>query len=101
MSDMRALEALEALHGELVAVRQHRFEGLQALEQLLESQTEAFKKLIDKDPRNPANRQSLGTGKRLAEPDPSGSGGAGNANTGIRESKSRRRRICSQRGFHQ
>ncbi|KAK4135371.1 hypothetical protein BT67DRAFT_400836 [Trichocladium antarcticum] len=63
MSDMRALEALEALHGELVAVRQHRFEGLQALEQLLESQTEAFKKLIDKAPRNPANRQSLGTGK--------------------------------------
>ena len=43
MSDLRALEALQALHGELVAVRQHRFEGLQTLEQLLEAQTEAFK----------------------------------------------------------
>lgn len=63
MSDLRALEALQALHGELVAVRQHRFEGLQALEQLLEAHTEAFKKLIDKPPRNSANRASLATGK--------------------------------------
>ncbi|KAL2200981.1 nucleoporin Nup186/Nup192/Nup205 [Corynascus similis CBS 632.67] len=63
MSELRALEALQALHGELVAVRQHRYEGLQALEQLLDAQTEAFKKLIDKPPRNSAHRQSLGTGK--------------------------------------
>jgi len=62
MSELRALEALQALHGELVAVRQHRYEGLQALEQLLDAQTEAFKKLIDKPPRNSAHRQSLGTG---------------------------------------
>ncbi|KAL2017025.1 hypothetical protein VTK56DRAFT_2669 [Thermocarpiscus australiensis] len=63
MSDLRALEALQALHAELLAVRQHRYEGLQALEQLLEAQTDAFKKLIDKPPRNSAHRKALGTGK--------------------------------------
>ncbi|AEO58032.1 hypothetical protein MYCTH_2304994 [Thermothelomyces thermophilus ATCC 42464] len=63
MSELRALEALQALHGELVAVRQHRYEGLPVLEQLLDAQADAFKKLIDKPPRNSAHRQSLGTGK--------------------------------------
>lgn len=63
MSELRPLETLQALHGELVAVRQHRFEGLQVLEQLLDAQTDAFQKLIDKPPRNSANRQSLGTGR--------------------------------------
>lgn len=63
MSELRALEALQALHGELVAVHQHRYEGLQALEELLDSQTDAFKKLLDKPPRNSANRAALGTGK--------------------------------------
>ncbi|KXX80486.1 hypothetical protein MMYC01_202449 [Madurella mycetomatis] len=63
MSDLRALEGLQALHGELVAVRQHRFEGLQTLAQLLEAHNDAFKKLLDKPPRNSANRQALGAGK--------------------------------------
>ncbi|EAQ91321.1 hypothetical protein CHGG_03256 [Chaetomium globosum CBS 148.51] len=63
MSELRALEALQALHGELVAVRQHRYEGLQTLEQLLDAQTDAFKKLIDKPPRNSTHRATLGTGK--------------------------------------
>ncbi|KAK3902052.1 nucleoporin Nup186/Nup192/Nup205 [Staphylotrichum tortipilum] len=63
MSDLRALEALQALHGELVAVRQHRYEGLQTLDQLLDAQTGTFKKLLDKPPRNSANRTALGTGK--------------------------------------
>jgi nuclear pore complex protein Nup205 len=62
MSELRALEALQALHAELVAVRQHRYEGLQVLEQLLDAQTDAFEKLIDKPPRNSANRSALGTG---------------------------------------
>jgi nuclear pore complex protein Nup205 len=61
MSELRALEALQALHAELVAVRQHRYEGLPLLEQLLDAQTDAFKKLTDKPGRNTANRQSLGT----------------------------------------
>jgi nuclear pore complex protein Nup205 len=63
MSELRALEALQALHGELVAVRQHRYEGLQALEQLLDAQADAFKKLLAKPPRNSANRAALGTGR--------------------------------------
>ena len=63
MSELRALEALQALHGELVAVRQHRYEGLQALEQLLDVQANAFKQLLDKPPRNAANRTALGTGR--------------------------------------
>ncbi len=63
MSDLRALEALQALHGELVAVRQHRYEGLQTLDQLLDAQSDTFKKLIDKPPRNSANRTALGTGR--------------------------------------
>ncbi|KAJ4304115.1 hypothetical protein N0V88_001725 [Collariella sp. IMI 366227] len=68
MSEPRALEALQALHAELVAVRQHRYEGLPVLEQLLDVQTDAFKKLIEKPPRNTVNRQTLGTGKvRIGE----------------------------------
>ncbi|KAK4238936.1 nucleoporin Nup186/Nup192/Nup205 [Achaetomium macrosporum] len=63
MSELRALEALQALHAELVAVRQHRYEALPLLEQLLDAQTDAFQKLTDKPPRNSANRKSLGTGK--------------------------------------
>lgn len=66
MSELRALEALQALHGELVAVRQHRYEGLPVLEQLLEALTDAFKKLIDKPPRNSDHRASLGTGTTRA-----------------------------------
>jgi len=67
MSELRALEARQALHGELVAVRQHRYEGLQALEELLDAQTDAFKKLLDKPPRNAANRAALGAGMDCAD----------------------------------
>ncbi|KAK4143669.1 nucleoporin Nup186/Nup192/Nup205 [Dichotomopilus funicola] len=63
MSELRALEALQALHGELVAVRQHRYDGIPTFERLLEAQGNAFEKLIDKPPRNSAHRQTLGTGK--------------------------------------
>jgi nuclear pore complex protein Nup205 len=69
MSELRALEALEALHGELVTVRQHRYESLQVLEQLLDAQADAFEKLIDKPPRNSANRSALGTGMDLRKSD--------------------------------
>jgi nuclear pore complex protein Nup205 len=70
MSELRPLETLQALHGELVAVRQHRYEGLQTLEQLLDAQSESFSKLIDKPPRNSANRQALGTGRDHWDLDP-------------------------------
>ncbi|KAK4165342.1 nucleoporin Nup186/Nup192/Nup205 [Cladorrhinum sp. PSN259] len=63
MSELRPLEGLQALHAELVAVRQHRLDNLQTLEALLEAHTEAFQKLLDKPPRNSANRTSLGTNK--------------------------------------
>jgi len=62
MSEMRTLESLQALHGELLAVCQHRYEGLQVLEQRLEENTNAFKKFLDKKPRNQASRASLGSG---------------------------------------
>jgi nuclear pore complex protein Nup205 len=67
MSELRALEARQALHGELVAVRQHRYEGLQALEELLDAQSDAFKKLLDKPPRNSTNRAALGSGMDRAD----------------------------------
>ncbi|KAK5663994.1 hypothetical protein OQA88_207 [Cercophora sp. LCS_1] len=63
MSELRPLEALQALHGELLAVLQHRFEGLQTLEQLLEENTKAFKRFLDKKPRDNASRTRLGSGK--------------------------------------
>ncbi|KAK3990244.1 nucleoporin Nup186/Nup192/Nup205 [Cladorrhinum sp. PSN332] len=69
MSDFRPLEGLQALHAELVAVRQHRLDNLQTLEALLEAHTEAFRKLLDKPPRNSANRSSLGTNKIVKTPD--------------------------------
>ncbi|KAK4192033.1 nucleoporin Nup186/Nup192/Nup205 [Podospora australis] len=69
MSDLRALEGLQALHSELVTVRQHRLEGLQTLEQLLEAHTEAFKKLLDKTPRNQTHRTSLSKDHTVKAPD--------------------------------
>lgn len=67
MSELRPLEALQALHGELLAVLQHRFEGLQTLEQLLEENTKAFKKFLDKKPRDNASRTKLGSGTEYYE----------------------------------
>ncbi|KAK4443936.1 nucleoporin Nup186/Nup192/Nup205 [Podospora aff. communis PSN243] len=63
MSDLRPLESLQALHGELLAVCQHRFEGLQALEVLLEENKKAFKQFLDKKSRNQQSRTAIGTRK--------------------------------------
>ncbi|KAK0732791.1 nucleoporin Nup186/Nup192/Nup205 [Apiosordaria backusii] len=63
MADFRVLEGLQALHSELVAVRQHRFDNLQVLEHLIEVHSEAFKALIDKPPRNSAHRNEISTKK--------------------------------------
>jgi len=63
MAELRALEGLQALHKELLAVSLHRFDDLQTLEQLLEEHTEAFKKFLDKPPRNSANRTTVTNGK--------------------------------------
>jgi len=63
MSGLRALESLQALHGELLAVLQRRFEGLEMLEQLLLENTQAFKRFLDKRPRNQASRDKLVSGE--------------------------------------
>lgn len=63
MSDLRALEALQALHGELLAVIEHRFEDLQTLEQLLEENTNTFKRFLEKRSRNQTSRAATGTDK--------------------------------------
>ncbi|KAK0646661.1 nucleoporin Nup186/Nup192/Nup205 [Cercophora newfieldiana] len=63
MSDLRHLESLQALHGELLAVCQHRFEGLQTLELLLEENKKAFEKFLDKKSRNEKSRQAVGSCK--------------------------------------
>jgi nuclear pore complex protein Nup205 len=56
MSDLRPLEALQALHGELLAVCQHRYEGLQTLELLLEENARSFKRFLDKKGRSQDGR---------------------------------------------
>jgi nuclear pore complex protein Nup205 len=61
MSGLRPLESLQALHGELLAVCQHRFEGLQALELLLEENKKAFRQFLDKKSRNQQSRAAVGT----------------------------------------
>jgi len=65
MSDLHALEALQALHGELLAVCQHRFEGLQTLELLLEENKKAFEKFLDKKSRNQQSREAVGKRRLL------------------------------------
>ena len=62
MAEVTALDALEALHRELVAVCEHRFESLHILELQLDAHKQAFKKLLDKNPRNNASRDVVKSG---------------------------------------
>ncbi|KAK1831758.1 nucleoporin Nup186/Nup192/Nup205 [Podospora conica] len=62
-SDLRPLEALQALHGELLAVCQHRLEGLATLESLLAENQRAFRRFLDKKARNNDSRAKLKPGK--------------------------------------
>jgi nuclear pore complex protein Nup205 len=62
MAEVTALDGLQALHRELVAACEHRFESLHLLEQELDAHAEAFKKLLDKRPRSNASRDAVKTG---------------------------------------
>ena len=62
MSEATALEALQALHRDLVAVCDHRFESLQALEQQLDAHAAAFKELLNKPPRRTESRNAVNSG---------------------------------------
>ncbi|CAK7214180.1 hypothetical protein SBRCBS47491_002061 [Sporothrix bragantina] len=63
MADVSTLEALQALHRELVAVSEHRYENLEALDTGLQDHAAAFRNLIDKKPRKPESRKAVESGK--------------------------------------
>lgn len=67
MTESSPLEALEALHRELVAVCEHRFETLHVLEQELDAHAQAFKKLLDKPARSEKSRNAVKTGTLHAQ----------------------------------
>lgn len=62
MSDPGSLEALQALHRDLVSVCERRFESLQLLEQSLQAHAEAFKTLLDKPARDTKSRTAVQSG---------------------------------------
>ncbi|CAK7265473.1 hypothetical protein SEPCBS57363_001601 [Sporothrix epigloea] len=63
MADISTLEALQALHRELVALTEHRYDSLEALDIGLQSHATAFQNLIDKKPRKAESRQVVESGK--------------------------------------
>lgn len=65
MSETSPLEALEALHRELVAACEHRFETFHILEQELDAHAQAFRKLLDKPARSETSRNAVKTGMWL------------------------------------
>ena len=62
MSDVNALEALQTLHGELVAACEHRLENSQLLIYSLNAHAPQFKKLLDKQPRKKESRDAVQAG---------------------------------------
>jgi nuclear pore complex protein Nup205 len=63
MADVVSLESLRALHQDLIAVCERRFEKLQLLEQALQVHSEAFRNLLAKPNRNGKSRCAVETGK--------------------------------------
>lgn len=67
MAELRKFESLYALHTELQAVSQQRYEELQTVEQLLEQHADSFSKFLDKPARNATHRTNLQSGKVKVE----------------------------------
>ncbi|KAK3391860.1 nucleoporin Nup186/Nup192/Nup205 [Sordaria brevicollis] len=63
MAELRKFESLYALHTELQAVTQQRYEELQTVEQLLERHADSFSTFLDKPARNATHRTTLQSGK--------------------------------------
>ncbi|EPE10353.1 nuclear pore complex subunit [Ophiostoma piceae UAMH 11346] len=63
MSDPSTLEDLQALHRELVAVSEHRYDNLEALDISLQDHAAQFQKLLDKRPRKAESRKAVESGK--------------------------------------
>lgn len=66
MSEVGALEDLQSLHGELLAVCEHRLENVEVLRQALAAHADAFKKFLDKPPRNSTSRSAVQSGTWIA-----------------------------------
>ncbi|TPX09838.1 uncharacterized protein E0L32_009029 [Thyridium curvatum] len=63
MAEANALEALQALHTNLVALAEHRIIDLEILRQLLDLQGPSFKDLLDKPARRKESRDAVQSGK--------------------------------------
>ena len=68
MADLDSLEALQALHRELLAVCEHRVDGLPILEQSLETLADRFKRLLDKPPKKNESRDAVTSGSSSERP---------------------------------
>jgi nuclear pore complex protein Nup205 len=62
MAELASLESLQALHHDLTAICERRFENLQLLEQSLQDHAEAFRKLLTKPTRNAKSRSAVESG---------------------------------------
>lgn len=71
MSEINPLEALKALHRDLVAACERRNESLHILEQALDAHAQAFRKLLDKPPRSNKSRDVVKSGSFAPKPAPS------------------------------
>ena len=63
MAELGVLEGLQALHRELLAICEHRFENLHVLEQSLQAHAEAFRKFLDKPPRSNESRTAVSSSR--------------------------------------
>jgi nuclear pore complex protein Nup205 len=60
---MPQLETVQALHHELVSLRQHRLDNLPAVDELLEGQRAAFRNFLDKKARDAVSRKAVSSGR--------------------------------------